>query len=147
MLVTRHFISLCFFVFHFARALLIQAFVSKADFGQLQTTSDVSVCSRFWMNPDDSGRLRTTPNDSKRVRTTSYDSRRLRLRTTPDSSGRFRAILDDSERFRMIQGGPYFRSRFRINWSRIGVDSGFLPTLPITSMNIKLTFKIYLKRS
>ena len=49
-------------------------------------------------------------------------------------SVRFRATPDDSERLRILQCGPTFRSRFRIYRSRIGVDSGFLPNLPITTI-------------
>ena len=110
-----------FFVFHFVRALLLQAFVSTADLGRLQTTPDDSVCSRFRINPDDSGYyewLRKTPNDSKR------------LRTTPN----------DSERLRMMQGGPNFRSRFRTYRSWIGVDFGFIPALHITTKNTTSMF-------
>ena len=63
-----------------------------------------------------------------------------RLRTTPTTpndfdSGRLRTAPDDSERLRILQRGPTFRSRFRIYRSWIGVDSGFLPTLPITTLN------------
>ena len=88
-----------FFVFHFARELLIQAFVSKADTGRLQTTPDDSVCSRYRMNPDDSERLRTTRNDFERFRTTPDDSEfaRLRLRTTPNDSERLRTAPDDAD--------------------------------------------------
>uniref|UniRef100_A0A8W7PK68 Uncharacterized protein n=1 Tax=Anopheles coluzzii TaxID=1518534 RepID=A0A8W7PK68_ANOCL len=37
-------------------------------------------------------------------------------------------------------GGPTFRSRFRNYRSRIGVDSGFLPTLSITSLHLLQKF-------
>ena len=55
-LVIRHFISLCCFVFHFARALRTQAFVSKAYSG-------------FRTTLDDSGRLQAIPDGSRRNRT------------------------------------------------------------------------------
>ena len=64
-LVIRLFLSLCFFVFHFARALLIQAFVSKTDLGRLQTTPDDSVYGRFRMNPDDSDSERLQQQQKK----------------------------------------------------------------------------------
>ena len=73
----------------------------------------------------------------RRPTPTPDDSEKLRFRTTPRDSGRFPTILDDSERLRIMQGGPTFRSRFRISRSRIGVDSVFLLTLPITSSESK----------
>ena len=82
----------------------------------------------------DSEWLRTTPDDSERLRTTPDDSDSGRLRATPNDSGRLRTAPDDSERLRILQRGSTFRSRFRIYRSRIGVDSGFLPTLPITNL-------------
>ena len=56
-------------------------------------------------------------------------------RTTPDNYvfEWLRATPDDSGPLRIMQGGPIFRSRIRIYRSRIGVDSKFLLTLPITS--------------
>ena len=54
---------------------------------------------------------------------------------TPDDSGRLRAIPDDSERLRMMQGGPTFRSRFRIY--RIFANFThhyFLPTLQFVTL-------------
>ena len=54
--------------------------------------------------------------------------------------GRLRAFLDDSERLRILQRGPTFRSRFRIYRNQIGVDSGFLPTLPITSVLLQCVY-------
>lgn len=52
--------------------------------------------------------------------------RRLRLKPLPD----------DSERLHIMMGGPTIRSGFQNCRSRIGVDSWFLPTSPITSMKI-----------
>ena len=112
--------------------------------------------------PDDSGRLRTTLEDSgwlrgiptqatttiisddSRLRTTPNNSNSCRLWSTLDDFGWLRTILDnfgwlqtapdDSKRRRIMLGGSTFRSRFRNYRSRIGVDSGFLPTLPITTI-------------
>ena len=75
-----------------------------ADLGRLQTTPDDSVCSRFRVNPDDSGRLRTTSKDSERLRTTPDNSNSElteRLRTISNGFGRIRAIPGDSKRLRI----------------------------------------------
>ena len=76
--------------------------------------SDVVMCCME--RTHDSGWLRMTPDDS--------------------DSGRLRATPDDSERLRILKCGPTFRSRFPYYWNRIGVDSGFLPILPITSPTV-----------
>ena len=98
-----------FFVFHFARAVRIRAFVSKADSGQLGLTLDDS---------DYSGRLRPTQNNSERLRTTPYDSDFERLRTTPGNSGRFRTTPNNVGRFYPLESIPNLsepdRSRLRI---------------------------------
>uniref|UniRef100_A0A0E4G9M6 Uncharacterized protein n=1 Tax=Anopheles gambiae TaxID=7165 RepID=A0A0E4G9M6_ANOGA len=106
---------------------------TPGDSGRLRTTPTTPNDSeRLRTTPDDSdsGRLRTTLNDSERLWKTPDDSERLR--TTADDSGRLRTALDDSKPLRILQRGPTFRSRFRIYRSRIGVNSGFLATLPIT---------------
>ena len=64
------------FVFPFARALRVQAFVPNAGSGRLWTAP----------TPDDFGRLRSTPDDSGRLRTTSDGFRRFR--TALDNAGR-----------------------------------------------------------
>ena len=81
------------------------------------------------------GRFRTTPNDSTRLRATPHDCGRLQTIPTSTDSGRLRAFPDDSERLRIMLGGPTFRSRIRNYRRRIGVDSGLLPTWPMTRVD------------
>ena len=57
--------------------------------------------------------------------------------------GRLRAFSNDSERFRLLQRGPTFRSRFQIYRSRIGVDSGFLPTFFAPSLVCGVATTVY----
>ena len=129
----RHLISFSFLFFYFFTLRVYFVYIPLCR----RPTPEDSNSNRFRTNPDDSGRLRatpTTPNDSGRLRTTPNDSGRLR--TTPDVSGRLQTTPDDSvfERLRIILGGPTFQSRFRNYRTRIGVDFGLMPTLPITSV-------------
>ena len=121
-LVSRHFILLCFFVFHCARVIRIQAIVSN-----IPTPTDTI--------PDGFGRLRTTPNDSERLQmtlttndssqfmTTSNDSGQLR--TIPDDSKRLRPIPNDSERLWIMVAGLNFRSWFQNYRSRHQIFANF----------------------
>ena len=61
-LVIRHFVSLCFFVFHFACAFRLQAFVAQAVSGRLQLQPIPS--------DTDFVRLRTTLSNSRRLQMT-----------------------------------------------------------------------------
>ena len=103
------------------------------DRNQLESTgADSGDSARSRTTLDDFGRLRTTLVNSGRIRAIPDDFGRLR--STSDDSGQLRTTPDNSGRLRIMLGGSTFRSRFRDYRSRIGVDSGFLPTLPITSM-------------
>ena len=104
--------------------LVIRHFISFE--GRLRTT----------LTRTDSGRLQPTPTNSNQLQPTPTDSERLRTTPTPNASGLLRGILDNSKRLRIMLAGTTFRIRFQNYWSRIGVDSGFLPTLPITAPNI-----------
>ena len=129
MLVIRHFISLCFFSF----TLRVHS-VYRPLCRRLSWTDS----NRFRTTQNNSEQLRTTPNNSEQLRATPDDSAFERLPKTPtwnDSRRlRRRTIPDDSESLRIMLSGPNFQSRFRNYRSRIGVNSGFLPTLPITRL-------------
>ena len=140
----RHFLSLCFLSFtlrvHFlyrplfrrptsADSIRFQMTPPVANIGWIQKTLDGSEdFERFRTTPNDSVRLRlrTTPNDSQRLRTTPDDSDPERLRTTPGDSGRFRTTPNNAGRIYLPESIPNLSER-------VGVDSGFMRTLPITN--------------